>query len=99
MTTTPASFSRAIRSGFGAWAKLATFTPWSIMRAMRSRTSAESARRFTPKGVVGAARTSSIERACLCRGRHEAGRMGTSHRGELHRARILTVRNALLFLA
>ena len=53
MTNRPASLQRATRAGLGAWAKLATRTPVSIIRAMRSPTSATSVRRLTPKGAVG----------------------------------------------
>ena len=51
ITTSPASRHRVTRSGLGAWAKLATLTPCSIIRATRSPTSATSVRMFTPKGL------------------------------------------------
>ncbi|HEX3462114.1 MAG TPA: hypothetical protein VHT49_14505 [Acidimicrobiales bacterium] len=59
MTTNPDSRQRATSSGFGAWAKLATFTPCSIIRATRSATSATSVRRLTPNGRSVRDRTSA----------------------------------------
>ncbi len=50
MTTSPASRHRPTSSGLGAWAKLATLTPLSIISATRSPMSATSVRRFTPNG-------------------------------------------------
>ena len=60
MTTRPASRHRATRSGWGAWAKLATFTPLSIISATRWPTSATSVRMLTPKGRSVRERTSSM---------------------------------------
>ncbi len=58
ITTTPASFSRAISSRRGASANEATRTPSLISRSIRSPASAASARRLTPKGSSVRARTS-----------------------------------------
>ena len=63
MTKSPASLQRATSLGLGAWAKLATRAPASIMRSMRASTSATSVRRFTPKGAGVRRRTSAMARA------------------------------------
>jgi hypothetical protein len=60
MTTSPAWRQRSTSAGLGAWAKLATRTPLSIISATRSPTSATSVRMFTPKGRSVRARTSPI---------------------------------------
>ncbi len=60
MTTRPASRQRVTNSGLGAWAKLATLTPCSIMRATRSPTSATSVRMLTPNGRSVRSRTSPM---------------------------------------
>jgi hypothetical protein len=60
ITTNPASRQRVTSSGLGAWAKLATFTPCSIISATRSPTSATSVRMLTPKGRSVRARTSAM---------------------------------------
>src|SRR3954452_209602 len=49
-TTMSCSLSMAISSGFGASAKLATLTPWSMSSRHRSTASPASARRLTPNG-------------------------------------------------
>ena len=51
MTNSPASLQRVTSAGLGAWAKLATRAPASIIRSMRSPTSATSVRRLTPNGA------------------------------------------------
>ena len=60
MTNSPASLQRVTRAGLGAWAKLATRAPVSIISSMRSCTSATSVRRFTPKGPLVRWRTSAM---------------------------------------
>jgi hypothetical protein len=50
IVTTPASFSAAISSGLGAWAKEATGTLRVTISRTRSAASEASARRFTPNG-------------------------------------------------
>jgi hypothetical protein len=57
ITTTPASLSFAIRSGFGASANDATLTPSRISRSMRSSASPASARMLMPNGLSVAALT------------------------------------------
>ena len=60
MTKSPASLQRVTRAGLGAWAKLATRAPVSIINSMRSLTSATSVRRLTPKGAEVRLRTSAM---------------------------------------
>ena len=67
MTNSPASWQRVTRAGLGAWAKLATRAPVSIISSMRSATSATSVRRLTPKGAVVRARTSAMAAASSAR--------------------------------
>ena len=57
ITTTPASLSFAIRSGFGASANDATLTPSRISRSTRSMASPASARMLMPNGLSVAALT------------------------------------------
>ena len=67
MTNRPASLQRVTRAGLGAWAKLATRAPVSIMSSMRSWTSATSVRRLTPNGPFVRLRTSPIAAASSSR--------------------------------
>ena len=60
MTTRPAVRHRSTSAGFGAWAKLATRTPFSIISATRSATSATSVRMLTPNGWSVRDRTSAM---------------------------------------
>ncbi len=57
ITTTPASFSRAISSGLGANAKDATLTPSRMSNSIRSTASPASARMLMPNGLSVAAFT------------------------------------------
>ncbi len=63
ITNSPASLQRATSFSLGAWAKLATRAPVSIMSSMRSLTSATSVRRLTPNGAAVRARTSAMAAA------------------------------------
>ena len=63
MVKSPASLQRATSAALGAWAKLATRAPVSIMSSIRSCTSATSVRRLTPKGCVVRPRTSAMAAA------------------------------------
>ena len=60
ITNSPASLQRLTRAGLGAWAKLATVAPVSIISSIRSCTSATSVRRLTPNGAVVRLRTSAM---------------------------------------
>jgi hypothetical protein len=67
ITNNPASLQRVTSAGLGAWAKLATRAPDSIIKEMRSPTSATSVRRLTPNGADVRALTSAMADAICSR--------------------------------